>query len=234
MGRRAGENKPASESGDRHKPRVSGREPGIVSGVVSGRQQVRITGGIWRSRRLSFPAMPGLRPTPDRVRETLFNWLGQDLSGWRVLDLFAGSGVLGFEALSRGAAWLGSVEQASRTASQLRQSAQSLGVSASTWQLWQMDALAWLDQAPRLLAAQRLNLVLLDPPFASPALLSDALARLSGADWLAPDAWLYLECSAQIEVPAIPGWSVHRTNRAGESQFALWRRQAMPSSSIPE
>lgn len=192
--------------------------------VVSGRQQVRITGGVWRSRRLSFPAMPGLRPTPDRVRETLFNWLGQDLSGWRVLDLFAGSGVLGFEALSRGAAWLGSVEQAAKTAGQLRASAQSLGVLPDAWQLWQQDALVWLDRASQALAEKPIQLVLLDPPFAQPALFEGALARLQSAQWLDDESWVYGECAAQMSVPPMPGWTLHRSGRVGESQFALWRR----------
>ena len=199
-----------------------GKKPRSV--VVSGRQQVRITGGAWRSRRLSFPAMPGLRPTPDRVRETLFNWLGQDLTGWQVLDLFAGSGVLGFEALSRGAVWLGSVEQAAKTAGQLRVSAQSLGVSPDAWQLWQRDVLVWLDQAATLLMGRKIRLVLLDPPFAQPALFAGAMARLQAAEWLSAEAWVYGECAAQMSLPPMPGWTLHRAGRAGESQFALWRR----------
>ncbi len=168
--------------------------------------------------------MPGLRPTPDRVRETLFNWLGQDLTGWQVLDLFAGSGVLGFEALSRGAAWLGSVEQAAKTAGQLRASAQSLGVSPDAWQLWQRDALVWLDQAATELAGRKIQLVLLDPPFAQPALFEGALARLQAAEWLADAAWVYGECAAQMSLPSLLGWTLHRSGRVGESQFALWRR----------
>ena len=169
--------------------------------------------------------MPGLRPTPDRVRETLFNWLGQDLTGWQVLDLFAGSGVLGFEALSRGAAWLGSVEQASRTVVQLRASAQSLGVTPGDWSLWQRDVIDWLDQAPALLVDHRVDLVLLDPPFAQPELFSGALSRIASATWLAADAWVYGECSAQLALPVVSGWGVHRTGQVGESQFVLWRQQ---------
>lgn len=195
-----------------------------ASSVIRGRQQVRITGGIWRSRRLTFPAMPGLRPTPDRVRETLFNWLGQDLTGWQVLDLFAGSGVLGFEAVSRGASWLGSVEQAARTAVQLRETANTLGIASNAWHLWQMDALGWLDQSERLLAGRSIDLVLLDPPFAQPELLTDVLTRLASSDWLSADAWVYGERSAQTELAPMTGWRAHRMGRAGESRFVLWQR----------
>lgn len=192
--------------------------------TVRGKQVVRVTGGVMRSRRLHFPAMPGLRPTPDRVRETLFNWLGQNLDGWRVLDLFAGSGILGIESLSRGAQWVGLVEQSARVAAGIRNSLQAMAVSDA--RVWSEDAVAWLRRAPTQLAPdERIDLVFLDPPFARRDLLSEAVERLQHADWLAKNAYMYIEQSAR-EVTIEPvGWIRLREGRAGESAFALWQRE---------
>lgn len=200
-------------------PRVS------TSKAIRGKQVVRVTGGAMRSRRLHFPALPGLRPTPDRVRETLFNWLGQDLTGWRVLDVFAGSGILGIESLSRGAEWVGLIEQSTRAAVEIRHGLEGLSVSEERARVWSQDALDWLRQAPTQLAPNvRIDLVFLDPPFARLDLLSHAVGRLQQADWLADDAYLYIEQSAQEAAIAPVGWVKLRTGRAGESAFALWRR----------
>ena len=187
-------------------------------------EQVRIIGGEWRSRRLRFPAARDLRPTPDRVRETLFNWLGQTVAGWRVLDLFAGSGVLGFEALSRGAAWVGFVEKAPRVAREIEHNLGVLGCAPERFDVWSMDALRWLDEPPGGVGAP-IDLVFLDPPFRKPGLLQAVVDRLAQADWLAPDARLFVE-AGDLEALRLPaGFVVHRETRAGESRSALLCRE---------
>ncbi|WP_231880949.1 16S rRNA (guanine(966)-N(2))-methyltransferase RsmD [Halothiobacillus diazotrophicus] len=202
------------------------RRPGNAA-TMHGRQKVRITGGVMRSRQVTFPAARGLRPTPDRVRETLFNWLGQDLTGWRVLDLFAGSGVLGMEALSRGAAWLGVVEQSARVAEAIRQNMMTLAVPDEQVRIWRTDATAWIRQSEQWLEGTApIDLVFLDPPFAEPALLETVLAGLNAVRWLAPDAILYVEHSAAMAPIELPGWERTRQGQAGESLFMLWARRA--------
>ncbi|MGD9500022.1 16S rRNA (guanine(966)-N(2))-methyltransferase RsmD [Halothiobacillus sp.] len=203
--------------------------PRSLSGqVVRGKQVVRVTGGAMRSRRLHFPAMPGLRPTPDRVRETLFNWLGQNLDGWRVLDLFAGSGILGIESISRGAQWVGLIEQSARVAAEIRHSLKSMSVADERARVWSQDALGWLRQAPtQFVPGERIDLVFLDPPFARLDLLSEAVERLQQADWMADDAYMYIEQSAQEASIQPVGWVRLREGRAGESAFALWRRETV-------
>lgn len=209
---------PAEESGEPVRSRGAR--------AIQGRQKVRITGGAMRSRQVHFPSAPGLRPTPDRVRETLFNWLGQDLSGWRVLDLFAGSGILGMEALSRGADWLGVVEQSSRVAEEIRRNMTALGVPGERVRIWRADAAVWLKQAEQVLPpAARIDLVFLDPPFAHPDLLEVVLSRLDDVNWLAPDARLYVEQSAALPPVERAGWRVARQGQAGESLFMVWERQ---------
>lgn len=201
----------------------TGSRRGQRASVMTGAQKVRITGGSMRSRRIHFPAAPGLRPTPDRVRETIFNWLGQDLSGQYVLDLFAGSGILGIESLSRGAAWVGMVEQSPRVVDDLRKNMHILDVPPERIQIWRSEALAWFKHPPAALM-QPINLVFLDPPFAHPTLLQAVLERLNEVDWLLPSARLYVEQSANQPVVVLPGWSVVRQGRAGESLFMLWAR----------
>lgn len=183
-------------------------------------EQVRIIGGQWRSRRLRFPSARDLRPTPDRVRETLFNWLGQTVAGWRVLDLFAGSGVLGFEALSRGATWVGFVEQSPRVARRLGENLGLLGADADRFDLWTMDALRWLANPPGGVEA-KIDLVFLDPPFRQPQLLQTALERLAQTDWLAKGARVFVESGAVEALELPPGFIVQRETRAGESHSLL-------------
>jgi 16S rRNA (guanine966-N2)-methyltransferase len=195
---------------------VRGRRP-------SKGEQVRIIGGDWRSRRLRFPAARDLRPTPDRVRETLFNWLGQALAGWRVLDLFAGSGVLGVEALSRGASWAGFVEKAPRVARELERNLGELGCEPGRFDVWTSDARRWLDGPP--VAVGPVDLVFLDPPFRRPGLLQAALDRLAEADWLAPDARLFVETTAPEALRLPAGFVVHRKTRAGDSRSLLLCRE---------
>ena len=164
--------------------------------------------------------LDGLRPTPDRVRETLFNWLGQRLDGQRCLDLFAGSGALGLEALSRGAARAVFVEQAAAPARQLRQTlALWGGAPAAAAQIHVTDAHSFLASKPELF-----DLVFLDPPFAA-GLLGQIAARLEAGQWLAPAALIYAECPARASLPALPdGWSAAKSGRAGEVGYHLLRR----------
>lgn len=178
--------------------------------------QLRLIGGDYRGRRLSFPDQPGLRPTADRVRETLFNWVAPRIAGARCLDLFAGSGALGFEALSRGARAVVMLEQAPAVARQLRENAERLGATAV--QVHQADALRWLELER---VREPFDLVFLDPPFAAD-LLAPALERLDRCGWLAPEAQVYLETAAQTGFPALPvGWELIRDKRAGQVRYGL-------------
>ena len=175
--------------------------------------QVRIIGGDWRSRRISFPDHDGLRPSADRVRETLFNWLGQDLSGQRCLDLFAGSGALGFEALSRGAACVVMIEKNRGVCEALRQNAELL--AAKNLQLHCADALEFATAAAAD-AAARFDVVFLDPPFRS-TLVAQALPRV--APLLRPRARVYVESATAIA--ASGGWRILRQGRAGHVHYTL-------------
>ncbi|MGY8563346.1 16S rRNA (guanine(966)-N(2))-methyltransferase RsmD [Paracidovorax citrulli] len=180
--------------------------------------QVRIIGGKWRNTKLPVPLAPGLRPSSDRVRETLFNWLMPRLGGARVLDLFAGSGALGLEAISRGAAQATLVERDAALARQLRESVAKLGAQGQV-EVVQADALHWLAQRPSGLA----DIVFIDPPFGD-GLWDAALAGLG--PHLAADAWLYLESPAGQTLRLPPGWLLHREGGTREVGFALYRRAA--------
>ena len=177
---------------------------------------MRIIGGQWKRTPIAVLDLPGLRPTPDRVRETLFNWLGQDLSGWRCLDLYAGSGALGFEAASRGAAQVTLIEREPRAVAALKDLKSRL--NAESVEIVQADARAWLS-------ARRgaYDLVFLDPPFAS-----GELARIlpSLAAVLAPGAALYIEAAESLRpqappLDAIPGLTLHRSDSAGQVHYHL-------------
>jgi len=171
--------------------------------------RVRIIAGKWRSRLVRFPPVAALRPTPDRVRETLFNWLGQRLDDLVCLDLFAGSGALGFEALSRGAARVVMVERDRAVAKALRESARVLDAAAD---VVQSDALAYVRKS-----AERFDVVFLDPPFASD-LAARALAALPRC--LAPQARVYVESGDRLE-PGAP-FELLREDRAGAVRYALY------------
>ncbi len=175
-----------------------------------GRNRVRIVGGEWRSRLVHFPPSAELRPTPDRVRETLFNWLGQRLDGLEVLDLFAGSGALGFEALSRGASRAVLVERERPVAEALRAAARELGATGA--QVVQGDALAFLSRC-----TDKFDVVFVDPPYAS-GLAARALERL--AERLKPRGRVYVESAAALA----PGgrWHAVREGRAGAVRYALF------------
>jgi 16S rRNA (guanine966-N2)-methyltransferase len=172
--------------------------------------QVRIIGGEWRSRVVRFPDVAGLRPTPDRVRETLFNWLGQRLDGLECLDLFAGSGALGFEALSRGASRAVMVEASREAVAALRLSAKALGAEGAV--IVAGEALAWLKRSE-----DRFDLAFVDPPYAS-ELLQPALDALPAS--LNPGARVYCESAGPIAAGVGP-WQVLREGRAGAARFAL-------------
>jgi 16S rRNA (guanine966-N2)-methyltransferase len=179
-----------------------------------GAGEVRLIGGHWKRSKLPVPDVPGLRPTPDRVRETLFNWLGQDLAGWRVLDAFAGSGALGFEAASRGAAEVVLVEREKAVAEGLERSRLRLG--GAQMRIVRADGLAWMRSAARA----HFDLVLLDPPF--DANLGEA-ALDAAVPLLAEGGFLYLESAAGAPDAALVrlGLSVHRDGRAGAVRFQL-------------
>ena len=186
-------------------------------GAASGRHQVRIVGGQWRRRLLPVADKPGLRPTPDRVRETLFNWLGQDLTGWRCVDAFAGSGALGFEAASRGAAEVLMVERDPALVAALNAVRAQLG--AETVRVQRGDGLAALKQA----APGSIDLVLLDPPFDSDV-FTDALR--AAARVVAEDGHVYLEAPWvwTDEELAELGLEVKRHLKAG-AVHAHWLRR---------
>ncbi len=177
-----------------------------------GAGQVRIIGGRWRGTKLAVPDRPGLRPSSDRVRETVFNWLMPALPGARVLDLFAGTGALGLEALSRGAAHATLVERDPGLAAALRDVSGRLDAAAT---VIAQDALAWLAGQDA-----RFDLVFLDPPFAD-GLWERALAAL--VPRLAADAWVYVEAPAGT-VPAVPpAWALHREGQTRDVRYALYR-----------
>jgi 16S rRNA (guanine966-N2)-methyltransferase len=182
-------------------------------------RMLRIIGGTWRGRTWRFPDGE-IRPTPDRVRETLFNWLAPEISGARCLDLFAGSGALGLEALSRGAGRVVFVEKSAATAQELRQTlALWGGERAAAAQVQRADAKRFLMGPVELF-----DVAFLDPPFAA-GLLGEAAARLEQGGWLAPNAAVYAECPARDALPPLPAsWRVAKSGRAGEVGYHLLRR----------
>lgn len=180
--------------------------------------QLRIIGGIWRGRRVGFPNVLGLRPSSDRVRETLFNWLQWVVPGSHCLDLFAGSGVLGLEALSRGAAEAVFVEAEPGVAACIENNAARLGAN---------NALIFNQRAEDFLegAARQFEVVFLDPPFGR-ELIEPTLERLAHGGWLCPGAYIYIECEASVGELRLPtGMSFCRQRRAGQVVFALARWQ---------
>ena len=186
----------------------------------SGQGQLRIIGGQWRSRQFDFPMAHGLRPTPNRVRETLFNWLAPYVEGAKVLDVFAGSGALFLEALSRGAGSALALDLNSAAINSLR--GHLLTLRCDNGQLLQTDALRHLEQQP----ATPFDLVFIDPPF-SQGLLLPACTLLEEKGWLASDAWVYTESENPPSSLGLPGnWRLHREQKAGQVYYALWERSA--------
>jgi len=182
------------------------------------RNEVRIGGGSWRGRKLSFPDSDGLRPTPDRVRETLFNWLRNSIAGARCLDLFSGSGALAFEALSRGAREVVCVEQERQVVAQLHQAAAMLGASGA--QIVRGSADVYLaTEMPR-----PFDIVFLDPPFEL-GQLQRICPLLESRGWLAEGANIYLEAERDLaEWPVPSNWEILRDKTAGQVRYALAQR----------
>jgi 16S rRNA (guanine966-N2)-methyltransferase len=178
--------------------------------------QIRIIGGKWRRRRLGFPERPGLRPTPDRVRETLFNWLGQNLDGFSCLDLYAGSGALGFEALSRGASRVTMIERDLAAARNLEHGAQSL--EATGLKIICADALEFLNRIAR---RERYDLIFVDPPFAM-GLPPGLMALLPGA--LEAGGRVFLESNTRQELQQ--PWRLEKSGKAGKVHFQLLGRES--------
>lgn len=214
-GRRARAAQPAQAPAPAAKAPRNGATPPVAKGAG----EIRIIGGQWKRTRLPVAQRPGLRPTPDRVRETLFNWLGQDLTGWRCLDAFAGTGALGFEAASRGAAAVQLVENDAALVAQLHSLQQRLEASAVRVQ--RGDGVSAL----RGCTPGSLHLVLLDPPFDS-ALFVPALQ--AAADAVAADGFVYLEApQAWTDEALAPfGLGVHRHLKAGAVHAHLLQHRA--------
>lgn len=187
--------------------------------------RLRIIGGRWRGTKLNFPDVAAIRPTPDRVRETLFNWLQQEVVGARCLDLFAGSGALGFEALSRGASTVTFVDREPAVGHYLRDTLQRLHCNDAV--VHNMDALAFLKHA-----ATPFDIIFLDPPFAASAtsdLLPQLCSQLENQGWLSARAWIYIECPATIGAPTAlgywpPSWKLYRSKQAGQVGYHLAQR----------
>lgn len=184
---------------------------------------VRIVGGDWRGRKLPVLVAEGLRPTSDRVRETLFNWLQFEIPGGRCLDLFAGSGALGFEALSRGAKTVTFVELNPENARQLEANARTLKTQKA--EVVQTDGLQWLKQSPERAGVAPFDVVFLDPPF-NQALMQTALDLLFENGWLDDEqSCLYLEQEKERDWPEFPpGWHCAREKCTSQVKYSLWRR----------
>jgi len=206
--------KPSGETGG--KPPVKK----TVRSTASAPHEVRIIGGQWKRTKLKVADKPGLRPTPDRVRETLFNWLGQDLTGWRCIDPFAGTGALGFEAASRGATEVRMLEHDTHLVDQLKRVQAQL--QASGTQIVRGDGVAALKQ----LSAGSMNAIFLDPPFDS-ALFEPALMAAGRA--VAPDGFVYLEAPVKwTDEQLLPaGLALYRHLKAGAVHAHLLRRIAV-------
>ena len=182
-----------------------------------GRNSVRIIGGVWRGRRIHFPDLPDLRPTPDRVRETLFNWLQHSLAGTRCLDLFAGSGALGLEALSRGAAEVVFVEQFPAAARTLQEQLVRLG-GEGKGRVMEMGAARFL-RTP----AKPFDIVFLDPPFGKNA-LAEYVPMLDSGNWVKAGGLVYLENERAAGIPELPAhWELLKSKSAGEVGYHLAR-----------
>jgi 16S rRNA (guanine966-N2)-methyltransferase len=185
----------------------------------NGRNRLRIIGGEHRGRQIVFPDQAGLRPTADRLRETLFNWLQAVIPGARCLDLFAGSGALGFEAASRGARRVVMVEVSAPAARRLEENAVQLGLEGRV-AVVRDDALTWLTGP-----AERFDVVFVDPPFAAD-LVAPVIDRLALGGWLAAQSWVYIEQDVRQPLAALrAGWQVWRDKRAGQVAYRLVRVQ---------
>jgi 16S rRNA (guanine966-N2)-methyltransferase len=188
------------------------------AGGPGGLNRLRIIGGRWRGRRFSFPPAADLRPTPDRVRETVFNWLAPWIEGARCLDLYAGSGALGMEALSRGAARVVFVDRGADAVRRLRANLAEL--EADDAEVVHTDAEAFLRHG-----VGQFDIVFLDPPFRQ-GLVVPCCALLAQRGWLSADAFVYVEAEQELDVQQLQGtWEIHRSKRAGRIGYHLLRRR---------
>lgn len=187
--------------------------------------QLRIIGGTWRSRRITFAQLEGVRPTPDRIRETLFNWLREIIPEARCLDLFAGSGALALESLSRGAATAVMVDCDRQVIDQLRENLLLLQTNAA--KLVEAEALEYLRQTPNT----AFDVVFLDPPFAS-NLLPACITALEHNGWLSTNAFIYIEAATQLGPADLPpNWALIRHKKAGQVAYHLIKRSLPPNKS---
>jgi 16S rRNA (guanine966-N2)-methyltransferase len=195
------------------------------SAQPANRNSIRIIGGDWRGRRVNFPDLPGLRPTPDRVRETLYNWLQLSIVGTRCLDLFAGSGALGLEALSRGASSVVFVEQAQAAARGLVRELERLHGSLRA-RVVEMGAARFLratGEASGNPFGGPFDIVFMDPPFGREA-LAEFIPLVDAGGWVKPQGLVYLENEKSAGVPALPAhWEVLKSKSAGEVGYHLIR-----------
>ncbi|HEV8019397.1 MAG TPA: 16S rRNA (guanine(966)-N(2))-methyltransferase RsmD [Steroidobacteraceae bacterium] len=199
--------------------RKSAKRAGAAPRRAARARVLRIIGGTWRGRKLRFPAAAAIRPTPDRVRETLFNWLGAATAGARCLDAFAGSGALGLEALSRGAAHVTFIEQDAAAVAALRERLAEWGAGNAL--VVRADALRHLAAPP----AEAYDIVFLDPPFAA-GVLARAAALLEHG-WLREGALVYVECAAREPLPPLPvNWQSLKAKQAGEVGYHLFAHAA--------
>ncbi|CAH8218024.1 16S rRNA (guanine(966)-N(2))-methyltransferase RsmD [Vibrio aestuarianus] len=178
---------------------------------------VRIISGLWRGRKLPVHDAQGLRPTTDRVKETLFNWLAQEVPGAKCLDLFAGSGGLGFEAASRQAESVTLIELNPTAFKQIQQNIATL--NASNVQVVNSDALTFLQQV-----GTPQHIIFIDPPFRQ-GLLNETVTLLEQNGWLADDAMIYIETEKELPLDGIPNnWRLHREKTAGQVSYRLFER----------
>jgi 16S rRNA (guanine966-N2)-methyltransferase len=186
--------------------------------TASTRNRLRIIGGQLRSRVLQFADVPDIRPTPDRIRETLFNWLQFDITGARCLDLFAGSGALGFEAVSRGATLVTAFEQNRAAVQGIRANC----VALDTHKVVLIEANA-MDRLQHDSAPAPYDIVFVDPPFAS-GFYEPCFQHLQERGWLAPAALVYVEAAQSLTSFTVPaGWTLQREKRAGDVYYGLFR-----------
>ena len=187
--------------------------------------KLRIIGGEWRGRKLEFANLPGLRPTPDRIRETLFNWLAPHLAGARCLDLYCGSGALGFECLSRGATVATMVDEATVVEQCIARNRVLL--ECDTLQFERADALAWVRETK---FAAPYDIVFVDPPYQQ-VLLEPTLAALQCSEAIRQGSWVYTEAPRQTAIPAPEQWILHRDKQAGNNRYCLFyvQRHAIPA-----
>ncbi len=185
----------------------------------SASHSLRIIGGNWRGRKVSFANNENIRPTPDRVRETLFNWLQGPIKGARCLELFGGSGILSLEALSRGAQSVVLIDKLTLVIEHLKGEFSALGVPLDRYQLENLSAEQWLNENHN----QVFDIVFLDPPFAGKH-LDFSLQALATKKLLSPDCFIYIESPREIEKTTLPsGWTIERQKKAGAVHYCLCR-----------